>query len=197
MTDFVTIADVKTYLGNDNANDKLLKLLIQGIQKQIQTRCGWAIEETQFQQYHPAIYDPEFDTHKIFLKYAPVTEMIGACYNGVELVENTEFVLNYDLGIVDMIGMSNVILMNTAANYAPVVDSDVIFFANYKAGYESIPEDLKLAMYKQIYKEYNERGGGLKTYSSSTMSYSRPDTENGFLPEVNDILRNYTARNFG
>jgi len=188
MADFITVEEARRYLGNDKIDRDLLKDFIEDTTSIIKRWCGWEIEDTNYQEY----YDVKPNVDRINIKNIPIISVLGACDDGTAMTEGEDFTVDYNLGFIKYKEFTQ----STTSRrlnfvYGCFTPGKDTFFINYNAGYETIPNTVKLAQKKLVFKEWNERGGDIKSMSSSTRSYTNYDLDMGFPPSVKTLLQNF------
>lgn len=188
MTGFITVDEAQQYLGNAKADPDLLKIMINGVTRSIKTWCGWEIESTIYQQF----YDVKPESDIINLRHMPIISISGVSDNGTALTVGTDYTADTRLAIIKY---KEVNFNSTPRNLSQLggyfTPGKDMFFANYTAGYAEIPDDIKLVTMKEVFKEFNERGGNIKDFKSATLEYTRPDMVMGLMPESHAVLTNY------
>lgn len=141
MADLVTLAEYKAYAGISSTNqDAAISAIIPKVSQLVKTYC-----RRTFVDY---VNDAKTEVQsggngsKLFLKEYPLIQFdslehstdYGATYT--TLVEYTDYVVDQEDGSIAVVGSSNTVFPKYINGYK----------LTYYAGYETLPEDLKLAV---------------------------------------------------
>lgn len=150
MADLITLADYKLIEGLTNTTDDLKhEILIESVSKLVRTYCHQEFDAYIASPGKTDIFDIQWDTHVVQLKESPVIEIsnvyerTGQETAYTELFRdgtNSKYEWYYD-SVSDAIMRTNV--NGSYKNWPCGVGSVKIV---YTAGYETLPEDLKLAV---------------------------------------------------
>lgn len=184
----ITLAEYKAYIGITSTNqDTVISSLLPQVSALVKNICSRTFVD----------YVTDFKTeiskgsanNRIMLYETPITDVskvefsddYGATYT--ELVEFTDFVVDIDSDIVEIISTPYVNYIKTNA-----------FRITYNAGYETIPVDLKLAVADLInyYVRNDSAIHSQKAVGSNTVQIEYITTTN--LPaHIKRVLDQYTA----
>jgi len=189
--DLVTLAAVKTYLGiSGTDDDDLLNALIGGVSKAIKNYCQDNIASDTYTEY----YDGPAN-NIIILKHRPIISITGS-------EEGVWDDLNTDYEDGDKLDYSDDDFYYYAEE-GMIVGRDHTFNVGrknikvvYKAGYDTIPDDVQLAAKMQVATLYNKVKGGLDGVSAErigdySITLAKGSDAAALLPEAEVMLRPY------
>lgn len=158
----VTLAEVKTYLGiTGSTDDTLLTQLINLTTGEIEGLADRNLIEAEYTdevlRYETSNFDAQsyiaFDLNSsylyLFLKNRPVSD-IEVSVDGVALVQNTDYRLIADAGVIEM--------------YTAPSEYNGNITATYTAGWAvaSVPQDLKSVALGMVKGKYQESGDAVR-----------------------------------
>lgn len=142
----ITLDDYKLFEGiTSTKNDDQLEALLDSSSALIETYCN-----TKFTQYAEApgaeeIFDIQWDTHVVQLKYSPVISVILVLERSAQNQAYTPLSLNTYDWYLDRV-TDSIFRTNPDGSYALWPKGVGSVAVNYTAGYTSAPEDIKLAL---------------------------------------------------
>jgi len=188
LNDFKTLGEVTS-----SQHDAKLEELINSVSQLVKTYCGqsfldfYSTDKTEF-------FTKNFSSHIVELGESPIVEIISVeerdapTSSYTTLTENTDWVLDSTTDSLFRVSGSNYKNWETGPNAVKVV---------YKAGYETIPQDLRLAVVDLImYYHKNEQkqrqtiaGATIQNQSTSSQrdSVAFPD----HIKRVLDLYKTY------
>jgi len=141
MTDLVTLEEYKTYASiRSEEQDERLTQLIETVSSLIKAYCGRTFIDF-YDEADTMIFNGEYP--QLFVREYPIRDVLSFEYSpdyGVTytpLTEGTDFVIDYALDVVFVIIMPSVASVNGLK-------------LQYRGGYETLPADLKLAVFDTI-----------------------------------------------
>jgi len=170
----ITLDEVKEFLRiTDPQDDVLLQSLIDGTEAQVKKYVNNAIEkETSITEY----FNIDRKQRRIYTKYFPISN-VKVYENNTLLTENTDYVVDYNSGLITRI-------------HAYFAYGYQIVKVVYDAGYDTIPDDIKLAVKIQVAFYYQRKdqigiaGQSLEGSINITEKY-------GLLDTVKEMLDKY------
>ena len=190
MTNLVTITDYKRYKGiRSEDNDPTISLLIAAVSDFVTTYTGrdfLKYANTDKVEYFDALHCSEYLTKEFPI--LSVTELAVSTDGGVTfvpLVENTDYFVDTDR---DMI-------INNTAYYGFVTATSISHHSGkltYKAGYTTIPQDLKLAILDLVHYYIKEEYTPSKSLQSANVQNAVVLIEGSKLPpHIRRVMDNY------
>lgn len=198
MADLITLDEYKLFEGVSNTQyDEKLESLITSVSKLVRTYCG-----TEFDTYAGSpgvteLFDIQWDTHVVQLSHCPVL-LISNVYERIG--QSSEYVELYRDGTnnsydwyLDSVTDSVIRTTETGAyrNWPYGVGSVKIV---YRAGYSSLPQDLKLGVadlvtyyHKDEWKERQTIGSATREGAGSSAIRNDP----GFPDHIRRVLDLY------
>lgn len=163
--DLVTLAEYKAYAGINSSNsDALLNNIIPKVSQFVKTYC-----RTTFVDH---VYDPKVEVFKasnagkLLLSELPLISVASLKFSDdygktyTDLTEFSDYVIDKETNSLELIGA-------TLQAYSRVN----AFKVSYTAGYDELPEDLKLGIYDLIsyYKQHDVSVHSPKNIGSNTV----------------------------
>jgi hypothetical protein len=142
----ITLDDYKLFEGiTSTKNDDQLEAILDSSSALIETYCN-----TKFTQYAEApgaeeIFDIQWDTHVVQLKYSPVISVILVLERSAQNQAYTPLSLSTYDWYLDRV-TDSIFRTNPDGSYALWPKGVGSVAVNYTAGYTSAPEDIKLAL---------------------------------------------------
>ena len=180
----VTLQDYKTHTGITSTNqDAELNAIIPQVSELVKTYC-----RRTFVDFYNDIKTEYFDGgfKKILLKETPIVQI-------VDVAESQDYGQNYTslVQYVDWISRNDEIFSLSPQGFPEKING---YKVDYYAGYEKVPEDLKLAVLDLIYYYMRSDSAvhSTKSISPNTMQVEYI-TNTGFPAHIKRILDMYMA----
>ena len=198
MPSFVTLTDVKLFLGiTGTSEDVLLNSLIPAVSATINTICGRALE---LGTYAETFDVPDSIQDSLMPLNYPILSVVAITDNGTALTVGTEVVIERTKMLVLLLGAGGAI----RARGDILVQSGPFFTSGrqtiqmtYSAGHEPIPKDLKLLTNKVIGGVFNSKDqGNFKSERIGDYSYTVLSNMLVGDPILEQVLKNYKRVSF-
>ena len=155
-----------TYL--DTAIDDLLTVADQMVLDEL------GLTETAVTSYSEKIDITSSGLNECALSYRPIVAMTALTVNGSALVEDTDFIVDYSLGIVKLLPV-----------YAGFQVGREMVDATYTAGFSSVPPDITYAANLIAVMLINQQSHmGMKSEKTSSYQYQMGDASGSRIPNV-------------
>jgi len=194
MTDLVTLQEYREYKDLKNTEkDSLRQALIVSVSKLVENYCNRVFLDYASSpgiiEYYSAL------TNRVFLNHFPILEVYSvetspdAGLNYTALTEGAN--TNYNGYIVDY---ENGIVMTQNQRTPFLYSCDLehnSFKISYRAGYEELPFDLKLAVFDIVHYYEQEEKSLRKSLASATLENALPFNDANFPSHIERILSLY------
>ena len=169
MADLITLREYKDMEGIQNPKDDYnLSQLISSVSQLVKTYCG-----NTFIDYYSTdkvdTFSIDWDTHLVQLTESPVisvsaVETRDSVTSSYQAVTSTNYYLDYN---------TDTVLYVTGSNYKNWPRGPGAVKVTYRAGYSSLPGDLKLAVIDLITYYYRDEYKERKTLAGATLQNLR------------------------
>jgi hypothetical protein len=186
---FVSLAEIKNYCKIDSSEDKfddVLNMLGANFTASIKSWLGRDITLGNYNEN----FDIDYRQQSIFLSQYPIASVAGVTHNGSPLTENVGFYVYPNTGVI------KIIPANVPCSQSSPTDcwSEGLrkVQVTYQAGYSNIPEPIKQATLKLVYREFYDRGvDDIKSVSIGSYSHTRENLADGMPIGVYTLLNPY------
>lgn len=190
MADLITLREYKDMEGIQNPKDDYnLSQLISSVSQLVKTYCG-----NTFIDYYSTdkvdTFSIDWDTHLVQLTESPVisvsaVETRDSVTSSYQAVTSTNYYLDYN---------TDTVLYVTGSNYKNWPKGPGAVKITYRAGYSSLPGDLKLAVIDLITYYYRDEYKERKTLAGATLQNpgtSSQDSSVAFPDHIKRVLDLY------
>ena len=190
MADLITLREYKDMEGIQNPKDDYnLSQLISSVSQLVKTYCG-----NTFIDYYSTdkvdTFSIDWDTHLVQLTESPVisvsaVETRDSVTSSYQAVTSTNYYLDYN---------TDTVLYVTGSNYKNWPRGPGAVKVTYRAGYSSLPGDLKLAVIDLITYYYRDEYKERKTLAGATVQNpgtSSQDSSVAFPDHIKRVLDLY------
>lgn len=190
MADLITLREYKDMEGIQNPKDDYnLSQLISSVSQLVKTYCG-----NTFIDYYSTdkvdTFSIDWDTHLVQLTESPVisvsaVETRDSVTSSYQAVTSTNYYLDYN---------TDTVLYVTGSNYKNWPRGPGAVKVTYRAGYSSLPGDLKLAVIDLITYYYRDEYKERKTLAGATLQNpgtSSQDSSVAFPDHIKRVLDLY------
>ena len=190
MADLITLREYKDMEGIQNPKDDYnLSQLISSVSQLVKTYCG-----NTFIDYYSTdkvdTFSIDWDTHLVQLTESPVisvsaVETRDSVTSSYQAVTSTNYYLDYN---------TDTVLYVTGSNYKNWPRGPGAVKITYRAGYSSLPGDLKLAVIDLITYYYRDEYKERKTLAGATLQNpgtSSQDSSVAFPDHIKRVLDLY------
>ena len=190
MADLITLREYKDMEGIQNPKDDYnLSQLISSVSQLVKTYCG-----NTFIDYYSTdkvdTFSIDWDTHLVQLTESPVisvsaVETRDSVTSSYQAVTSTNYYLDYN---------TDTVLYVTGSNYKNWPKGPGAVKITYRAGYSSLPGDLKLAVIDLITYYYRDEYKERKTLAGATLQTpgtSSQDSSVAFPDHIKRVLDLY------
>jgi len=188
--DLISLASYKTLAGISSSNDDdKLEELIDSVSQLVKTYCGNSFLD-YYSNNKTEYITKNFDTHIVELTECPVVAIVSVkertspTSDYVTLTENSDYVLDTTTDCLYRVAGSAYKGWDTGPNSVEVV---------YKAGYESLPQDLRLAVVDLITYYHKNEQKQRQTIAGATIQNSTTSMRNSpaFPDHIKRVLDMY------
>ncbi len=177
MTDLITLEDYKTYKGMAKTDqDGKITFLISSVSALIKAYCGQSLIDNWDEPLVEDITLP-YDTNQLYLNAYPIREIVsveeafGGYMGGLDSTIHIPVIFNTGYGF--SIGSGK--LTRVGGNWSRTVR------VTYKAGYETVPEQIKLAAIELVSYYFNEEWKPSRSMQGTSLAGPAP--ESGGIPK--------------
>ena len=196
MADLLTLANYKTYRGiSGSSEDSQISAIIPGVSQIVKTYCG-----RTFIDYYSTTKTEYFDAAECFVVVSEtplvsVTSVKTSANGGITQTTLTEDSTDID-GYTVFIQEDKIVTQDSgpflyeSEYYTPVKSLEVVYNGGY-ADADSIPEDLKLALYDLVTYYLKEQHTLSKAIQATSIDNPGPVEGSGWPAHIKRILDMY------
>lgn len=184
MADLVTVEDFKQYKGiKSNDEDGKLQMLVTSISKLVENYCNRTFANTAHVEY----FDSK--TNEVILSNFPLISVTSVNISSDGGKTQTALVLDTDY-FVDIQNDKVLTVDGSVFNSYYTIPYRSLEIS-YNAGYTTLPEDLKLAIFDIIDYYRKEKSLPTQALGGATIDNALPYLANSFPPQIRRVLDLY------